>query len=323
MGKTVSFDSVKAEYTGLWASAKIKPQHRDEVLSVARKIHVNRPRYDAVSKATGVPWFVIGIIHAMECTAFPQFTQHLHNGDSLKRRTWQVPAGRPLGDPPFTWEDSAIDALTMPGKGFDKITDWSIERVAYCLELYNGWGYRLYHPEIHSPYLWSYTTNYASGKYIADGLWSSTAVSEQCGAMAILKGLLEIDAAAIDLSTGAAPAAWPKAGAPASQPPAPSVVNVAARSRSVWYGVLAIFTMVANAVQSVKDWLGDFIDAVFSIIPQAVSSSSEITSALQSFAGMVKADIGWIIGAVGVFAAVRFIWRHVDFKRGTLTETAP
>ena len=42
-----------------------------------------------------------------------------------------------------------------------------------------------------SPYLWSYSTIYTAGKYVADGKWSDTAVSKQCGGMAILKHLVE------------------------------------------------------------------------------------------------------------------------------------
>ena len=73
-----------------------------------------KPRYDQVANATGVPWYVIGIIHEMEGGL--NFTTHLHNGDPLTRRTVQVPAGRPpTGMPPFQWEESAIDALDAGG----------------------------------------------------------------------------------------------------------------------------------------------------------------------------------------------------------------
>ena len=41
-----------------------------------------------------------------------QFDAHFHNGDPLTDRTKRVPAGRPKeGDPPFTWEQSAEDAI--------------------------------------------------------------------------------------------------------------------------------------------------------------------------------------------------------------------
>ena len=40
-----------------------------------------------------------------------------------------------------------------------------------------------------SPYLWSFSNHYARGKYVADGHFSATAVSQQCGAALLLKRL--------------------------------------------------------------------------------------------------------------------------------------
>lgn len=118
------------------------------------------------------------------------FTCHLHNGDPLSARTVHVPAGRPKsGKPPFTWEESAEDALRM--RRIERVESWSLERVLYELERYNGWGYRLYHPYVLSPYLWSFSNHYTSGKYTADGRWSDTAKSRQCGAAVILRRLEE------------------------------------------------------------------------------------------------------------------------------------
>ena len=52
---------------------------------------------------------------------------------------------------------------------------------------------RLGLPEHHinTPYLWSYSNNYTSGKYIADGIWSDSAVSRQCGAAVLLRRMAE------------------------------------------------------------------------------------------------------------------------------------
>jgi lysozyme family protein len=99
-----------------------------------------------------------------------------------------VPAGRPVkGTPPFTWEESAADALTL--RKIDQWKDWTIEGVLYQIEGYNGWGYRLHHPTVLTPYLWSFSNHYIKGKYIADGTWSDNAVSNQCGAGVLLKGM--------------------------------------------------------------------------------------------------------------------------------------
>jgi Peptidase M15 len=114
------------------------------------------------------------------------FQTHLHNGDRLTGRTFRVPAGRPVrGSPPFHWVDSARDALDGH-KLFDE-SDWSLPRALYRLEQFNGFGYRKF--GIASPYLWSFSTIYSKGKFIADGVFNADAVSKQCGAATVLKFL--------------------------------------------------------------------------------------------------------------------------------------
>lgn len=185
-----TFEDLKDEYTRLWAAMRLRPERRVDVEAAARKVLAGKERYHDVSTETNVPWYIVGVIHKMEANC--DFGCHLHNGDPLTRRTRLVPAGRPLeGNPPFPWEVSAEDALEM--KKLQEITEWSVERICFELERYNGFGYRKYHPQTLSPYLWSYTTNYARGKYVEDGKWSASAVSGQSGAMAILLALSKLD----------------------------------------------------------------------------------------------------------------------------------
>lgn len=163
---------------------------RAEFDVVVRTIRANRERYERISRlAVGmIPWDFIAIIHHMECGL--NFGKHLHNGDPLSARTRLVPAGRPVaGSPPFTFEASAVDALTMQGKEFHRVTDWSIPALLHRLEGFNGYGYRKFHPDVLSPYLWSGSNHYTRGKYVADGKWSNTAVSKQLGTALILKAL--------------------------------------------------------------------------------------------------------------------------------------
>ena len=182
------------EYSDLFNRCKIAPDKMAEVEEVVQRILDFQNRYAAIAAQSNVPWYVIAVIHNMECGL--DFTKHLHNGDSLKRRTVNVPAGRPkTGQPPFTFEVSALDALK-----YDKLTewkDWSIGGICYTLEGFNGWGYRAH--KINSPYLWSYSNLYTGGKYVADNKWSGTAVSRQCGAAVILRSMS--DHGAIDLAS--------------------------------------------------------------------------------------------------------------------------
>jgi len=87
------------------------------------------------------------------------------------------------------------------------------------LEGYNGFGYRTRHPEVLSPYLWSYSNHYESGKYVADGTFSPSAVSQQCGAAILLRrmsetGTIQFDPRGVPLP---APTQQPANGAPLAQ----------------------------------------------------------------------------------------------------------
>jgi len=185
---SIQFETLKDEYTQLLAEMQVKDTWKQKYDRRARQILAFRSKYEEVEDKTGVPWQMVAAIHERESSC--DFRTHLHNGDSLLRRTYHVPAGRPLGNPPFTWIESAVDALQM--KGLHKITDWSDERVCYEMERYNGFGYRQYHPRTLSPYLWSGTNHYASGKYVADGQWSSSAVDPQLGVVPLYFKLKEL-----------------------------------------------------------------------------------------------------------------------------------
>lgn len=182
----ISFEKLKGEYTHLLETMVVKPEWRQAINKRVKTINDNKKRYQTIEKATNVPWYFIGLIHYRESAC--NFNTHLHNGDPLTKRTRQVPRGYPkTGTPPFTFEESAIDALKH--QGLTGNTDWSPERMAYLLEAYNGWGYRTLRKPINSPYLWSGTNHYTKGKYIRDGKYSSTAVDQQLGLMSILVAL--------------------------------------------------------------------------------------------------------------------------------------
>lgn len=178
------------DYTQLWATMKVT----NNIPAIAQRVNAMmgyKARYQAVAEKVGCPWYFVACIHAME--AGLNFKSHLHNGDPLTAKTTHVPKGRPLvGEPPFTWEQSAIDALVNV-KGLHKIKQWTVERMLFELEGFNGYGYRLYHPEVKSPYLWSFTNHYKRGKYASDGKYDPALVSQQIGAAILLKELIEKD----------------------------------------------------------------------------------------------------------------------------------
>lgn len=186
-------DDIRASYRGLWDSMLIHPFAFERATVIAQTIINGKARYQVVEKATGVPWWFTGVIHSMEADC--SFRCHLHNGDPLSARTVHEPKGRPIdGSPPFPWEVSAEDALRCEGLSTWK--DWSIPGALYRLEAYNGWGYR--HHGVWTPYLWSGSNHYDAGKYIADGEWDADAVSDQIGAAALLRKLLDLKAFTFD-----------------------------------------------------------------------------------------------------------------------------
>ncbi|MFO7648576.1 hypothetical protein [Halomonas sp. 3H] len=181
-------DPLRREYERLFESCDTLPQRHAEVERGVDRLLQHCDRYQAVAHSRGIPWAFLAVVHHMESGC--RFDCHLHNGDPLTGRTVQVPAGRPKrGAPPFTWEQSAEDAMTLKRLGAD--TDWSLAGTLYQLERYNGWGYRMYHPHVLSPYLWSFSGHYTSGRYVADGRWSDSAVSKQCGAAVLLRRMTE------------------------------------------------------------------------------------------------------------------------------------
>jgi lysozyme family protein len=183
------FEDISADYVRLFETCQIRSENRSTVQWYVSKITdpTRRKSYEAVFEETCVPWYAVAIIHGMECSF--DFNSHLHNGDSIKAKTKQVPAGRPNPWlPPSDWVSSAVDALR-----YDKLheqADWSLPRMLYRWEAYNGWRSRLLY-KINTPYLWSFSNQYTKGKFVADNKWDPNAVSKQCGAAVMLKALVE------------------------------------------------------------------------------------------------------------------------------------
>lgn len=183
---------LQPDFNLLWDTMQIRPEWLKRAKAQADLVRVHQNTYDEFVQVfnAAMPWYVVGIIHMMEASC--SFTCHLHNGDSLAQRTVQEPKGRPALPPlngigkPYTWAESARDALRM--EGYNIMHDWSITRILARLENYNGIGYRRH--GIYTPYLWSATNHYTTGKYVADGHFDIHAVSKQVGAAAMLKLLI-------------------------------------------------------------------------------------------------------------------------------------
>ncbi len=187
LSKAKDYTSLQDEYGRLYRKLSVRETRSESVEWHLAMIRKSKARYESVGQQTGVPWYFIAVTHGLEASF--NFRAHLHNGDfPLSSRTRQVPAGRPTKWlPPSDWESSAKDALRL--LGFTGQKDWSLTRTLHRLEAYNGFGYRGY--GVPTPYLWSFSNHYDRGKYIADGKFSTTARSQQCGAAVMLKMLAD------------------------------------------------------------------------------------------------------------------------------------
>lgn len=304
MGYTVA--GLRSYYLTKWNNMVIT--RGPAVDAAARMVIAGMARYKDLEKQTGVPWKFIGVVHLRESNC--NFHTHLHNGDPLSRRTYHVPAGRPLrGNPPFTFEFSAVDALEW--EGFTKIKEWSIEQMAFSFEQYNGWGYR--YKGIPSAYLWSGSNQYSSGKYIADGVFSPSAVDVQLGTMCVLKRICEL--------TGEQPST--------SAPPIPSNDNL--KASDVVPGGAAIipkpttkemnqtsrkFFMTDAAAWFTKGTLG-LIAMVKALDIAAIQMTASWVSAIKQFAGENGLYIAVMaLIAFALYATVLKDWMKQDVAEG-------
>lgn len=181
MRKCARFDALKSHYIKLWSTMHIRNDWYAKVAYVASKVAYYAERYKRIDI---MPWYIIGCIHYRESNF--SFSHHLHNGDPLTWWTVSNPKGRPVGlTPPFRWEDSARDALLLKQHLFPPDGQWTIERILFFLEGYNGFGYYLYR-NINSPYLWNGSNHYIKGKYRSDGRYDANLIDKQVGCACII-----------------------------------------------------------------------------------------------------------------------------------------
>jgi len=167
-----------------WANAKLT---RDFSAIAKHLIATDaKARYEAVAAKTGVPWPVIAVIHERECSQ--DWAGSLAQGDPWNKVSIHVPAGR---GPFKSWEDAAVDALLQCAPYAARNTDWSIGGTLTKLEEYNGLGYAARRQP--SPYVWSGTDQYRSGKYVCDGIYDPNAIDHQLGCAGLLIAMMALD----------------------------------------------------------------------------------------------------------------------------------
>lgn len=166
--------------TELWPNCKILDEKRATVERLTNIILKEKETYLRAQALTGCPWFVIAAIHNLEGGV--SFNKQLLNGEDWRKVTTLVPKGR---GPWKSWEESAVEGL----RNLRNTMGLTIPALLEKCERHNGLGY--YRMGRTSPYLWSMTNHYSTGKYVADGKFDPSAISRQVGAAALILMLIE------------------------------------------------------------------------------------------------------------------------------------
>jgi len=181
---------LKSLNTARWLKARINPDHGTQFLDVARRLISAKASYQQVSVQTGVPWWFIAVVHERE--ASQNWHSSLAQGDPWNEVSVHVPAGR---GPFSSWEEAAVDALVNCAPFAARNKDWSIGGTLTMLEEYNGLGYA--NRGIASPYVWSGTNQYTSGKYVRDGVFDPDVVDRQLGCAGLLLAMKSLDSSVL------------------------------------------------------------------------------------------------------------------------------
>lgn len=184
----IDLAKLKAANAARWTAMHIDAALTPAFARVAARLAASPPkaRYQAVSAQTGVPWFVIAVIHERESSQ--SWTANLAQGDPWNAVSVHVPKGQ---GPFVSWEAAAVNALTRSPPYAAHWADWSIGSALTLLESYNGLGYA--QRGVPSPYLWAGSDQYRSGKYIADGHFDPDAIDHQLGCAALILQITFVD----------------------------------------------------------------------------------------------------------------------------------
>jgi lysozyme family protein len=167
-----------------WSVAKITRE--SDFMSTAVRLVDYKARYDEIEADTGVPWWVVAVIHERE--ASQNFSRSIAQGD----RWDEVSVNEPRGRGPFkSFKEAAHDALVNCPPFAARWKDWSAGGAMTLLERYNGLGYAK--RGIPSPYIWSGTDQYVKGKYVRDGVFDPDFVDKQLGCAGLVLAMQKID----------------------------------------------------------------------------------------------------------------------------------
>jgi lysozyme family protein len=169
--------------------ARMTVTRAGEVNETAERLLKYLDHYQPVTAKDGVP--AVFIASSFEREASSNFRDNPAQGDPLDRVSHNVPRGMGPYTGPNAWVNAAIDAYHLDD--LDKVGagNWTWPRFCYEGEKFNGFGPRMRGHK--TGYLWSGTNIYTGGKYVSDGVWSSSARDDQLGIVPMAKRMVELD----------------------------------------------------------------------------------------------------------------------------------
>ena len=178
------FAALQADYQTAMARMQITRLTAVKAAGARLVGYIDAGRYDAGCKITSVP--IAWAAASFEREASSNFTLNPAQGWPLTSTSKWIPHNGPFRD----WTAAQVAAYDIDG--LDKVgaANWTWARDAYEGEAFNGWGYRAH--GIHSPYLFAGTSLYVEGKYVADGVWSASAVDQQLGIIPMMWQIIQL-----------------------------------------------------------------------------------------------------------------------------------
>lgn len=234
----VNLTSLKAKNATRWTAMHVNPDRVSSLDAVARHLiaPAAKARYVGVQERLRqdghkpVPWWFIAIVSVREYGGPPHWDKQLGQGDPLAEVSHNEPAGRgPFLDHPgdFTpapgdikpgndaWTRCCLDALIDCAPHAALWSDWSPGGALTIQEMYNGLGQAAMN--LPSAYIWSFSDQYAKGKYIRDHVYDPEFVDTQMGCAPLLARMMAIDPS-ITFGLPDAPASAPPPAAPKPEP---------------------------------------------------------------------------------------------------------
>lgn len=184
------FEVLKPEYEALLSRAQIVPAREKELnYAVTKVLFPHKELYLAVQAKSGVPAAFVMALAMREMSG--RIDRYLGNGQPLSQKTTIVPKNRGPFFGPDAFVRGAVDAFAIDG--LDQQKNWTMARVCYEGENWNGWGYRNASINIPTPYLWGATTVQKPGKYVEDHVFDKKVMDTQLGMIALIREIFDLD----------------------------------------------------------------------------------------------------------------------------------